>query len=276
MAITGGVPKYLEEFSAYRTVDVAVRELCFKPTGFLFREFDSIFSDIFGKKSQVYAAVLRELTKQPYTPQHLAQAIDHPLNGDWSDMVFDLEVAGFIRRDFTWNLKGEGSRLSQLRVRDNYTKFYLNYIEPKRKVIEKLPPSSEGGITQIPWATVLGLQFENLILANIKTLLDLARIPVQEIIQIGPYFQTATKLKQGVQIDCLLQCKKGLLHIFEFKTGKKIGIEVANDLALKSSRLKLPRGFAMRHYLVYAGELSDALQDSDFFDQKISFEEFCI
>jgi len=30
----------------------------------------------------------------------------------------------------------------------------------------------------------------------------------------------------------------------------------------------------MRYYLVYSGELSDALLDSDFFDRKIAFEDF--
>jgi hypothetical protein len=30
----------------------------------------------------------------------------------------------------------------------------------------------------------------------------------------------------------------------------------------------------MRHYLVYSGDLSEPLVDSDFFDKKISFEDF--
>ncbi len=274
LSITGGVPKYLEEFSPYKIVDVAVRELCFSSSGFLFREFEAIFADLFGKRNQMYKKVLKELIKKPLSSQELATKVGHPLNGDWSDLVYDLELAGFIRRDFTWNFKGEASRLSQLRVSDNYAKFYLKYIEPQKQKIIKLPPSPESGITQINWPTALGLQFENLILANLATLIAVARIPLQDIVQVGPYFQTSTKHKEGVQIDCLIQCKKGHLHIFEVKSGSIIGVEIEKELARKSALLKIPRGFSMRHYLVYSGELSDALQESDFFDRKISFEEF--
>ena len=274
LSITGGVPKYLEEFSPYKIVDVAVRELCFRPSGFLFREFDAIFSDIFGKRNNIYAKALKELIKNPLSPQDLAARLKHPMNGDWSDLISDLELAGFIRRDFSWHFKGAPSKLSQLRVSDNYAKFYLKYIEPQKQKIIKLPPSSDSGISQINWPTVLGLQFENLILANLKTLISLTQIPLQEIVQVGPYFQTATKLREGAQIDCLIQCKKGHLHIFEFKSGTKIGIDVEKEVARKSAALKIPRGFSMRHYLVYSGDLSEPLVDSDFFDKKISFEDF--
>jgi hypothetical protein len=120
------------------------------------------------------------------------------------------------------------------------------------------------------------LQFENLVLNNLQNLVLLAPIPQHEIVQIGPYFQSATKAKSGVQIDCLIQCKKGILHLFEFKTGKDIGIGVENDVKRKCDLLKLPRGFAIRQYLVYLGDLSEELLASDFFDRKIAFEEFTI
>jgi hypothetical protein len=42
----------------------------------------------------------------------------------------------------------------------------------------------------------------------------------------------------------------------------------------KSELLKIPRGFAVRHYLVHLGELSDDLQASDYFDRTIAFDEF--
>jgi hypothetical protein len=211
---------------------------------------------------------------KPMSSSQLADRLNHPLNSDWTEIIKDLELAGFVRRDFSWHFNGAPSKSSQLRVSDNYVKFYLKYIEPQKQKQTSLPPSAESGVSPINWATVMGLQFENLLLNNLRSLAAIAQIPLQDIEQIGPYFQSPTKARAGVQIDCLIQGKKGLLHIFEFKTGSKIGIEVEREVARKSLMLKIPRGFAMRHYLVYSGQISDELNDSEYFDRKIDFEDF--
>lgn len=273
LSITGGVPKYLEEFSPYKSVETGIHELCYTASGFLFNELDAIFSDTFGKRNSLYREILKLLTSGPLTPQELAHKAQHPLNGDWSAHISNLELAGFIRRDYTWDLKNSPSKISQLRLRDNYAKFYLKYIEPQKQRINKLPQAAAPHIP-INWNSVFGLQFENLILNNLATLVSLAGIPPQEIVQIGPYFQSATKARAGVQIDCLIQCRKGILHLFEFKTGKGIGAGAESEMRRKSALLKIPRGFALRHYLVHLGELSGELQASDFFDRTIAFDEF--
>lgn len=273
LAITGGIPKYLEEFSPYKSVETGIGELCFSASGFLFNELQTISFDTFGKRNALYLNVLKLLNAGPLTPQELAQKSDHPLNGDWSAHLKNLELAGFIRRDYTWNFNDLPSKLSQLRLRDNYTKFYLKYIEPQKQKLIKL---SRPAATSLPlnWFSVFGLQFENLILNNLPTLVSLAGIPQHDIVHLGPYFQAATKAKDGVQIDCLVQCRKGVLHLFEFKSGKNIGMSVEGEMRRKSELLKIPRGFALRHYLVYLGELSDEIQASDYFDGKIAFDAF--
>jgi hypothetical protein len=70
--------------------------------------------------------------------------VEHPLNGDWSEHISNLELAGFVRRDFTWDFKNSTSKLSQLRLRDNYAKFYLKYIQPHKQRITKLPQTAAG------------------------------------------------------------------------------------------------------------------------------------
>jgi AAA+ ATPase superfamily predicted ATPase len=274
LSITGGVPKYIEEFSPYKSVDIAIKELCFHPTGFLFKELDSIFSEIFEKKSNKYLKILEELEKGAQTPLHLAEKLKLPVNGDWTEMLEDLELGGFICRDFNWNFDEKPSHRSTLRISDNYTKFYLKYIKPKKNRLIKQPLKPSDSLSWFPWATVFGLQFESLMLNNLNTLIRLARIPNDEIVQLGPFFQAATKKKSGVQIDCLIQCKKGQLHLFEFKSGKSLGLEIVNEAKEKNIKLKIPKNFSIRNYLVYLGDLSEPLMDSDFFDKKISFKEF--
>ncbi len=272
LAVTGGVPKYLEEFSPYKSIDTAIQELFYTQTGFLFHEFDAIFSDIFGKKSEYYKDILKTLVGGPLTPAELAEKINHPLNGDWSDLISDLELAGFVRRDFNWNFKGGVSKQSQLRLHDVYTKYYLKYVEPNKQRILK----HTGSKSPAHWPNIFGLQFETLIISNVTKLINLARIPTEEIMNLGPFFQTATKAKEGVQIDFMVQCRKGIIHIFEIKTGSKLGVEVERQVKIKSKNLKLPRGYALRHYLVYLGEVSEDLRESDYFDKFISFEDFLV
>ena len=56
--------------------------------------------------------------------------------------------------------------LSRYRIRDNYARFYLKYIEPHKQQIIK-GDFAASLLAKLPqWSTIMGLQFENLILAN--------------------------------------------------------------------------------------------------------------
>ena len=48
LSITGGVPLYLENLNPSITSEENIRQLCFTSGGLLVREFDNIFSDLFG------------------------------------------------------------------------------------------------------------------------------------------------------------------------------------------------------------------------------------
>ncbi len=47
LAVTGGVPKYLEEINPKLSAEDNIKKLCFTEGGLLVREFEQIFSDIF-------------------------------------------------------------------------------------------------------------------------------------------------------------------------------------------------------------------------------------
>ncbi len=97
------------------------------------------------------------------------------LGGIFSKHLDELVKAGFVKRDFTWDLKnGKEGKLSRYRLSDNYLRFYLKYIAPNRSNIEK--ESFSTLITQLPgWEGIMGLQFENLVVHNRKTSLEDAR-----------------------------------------------------------------------------------------------------
>ena len=49
LAVTGGVPRYLEEMNPALPVDENVRRTCFLPDGCLFADFENIFDRVFGR-----------------------------------------------------------------------------------------------------------------------------------------------------------------------------------------------------------------------------------
>ena len=102
-------------------------------------------------------------------------------------------------------------------LQDNYLRFYLRYIEPHRTQIEK------SRITTPPaWTTIMGIQFENLVLNNFHRVYELLSLNPSEVIYDNPYFQRPTKTHPGCQVDYLIQTKFNTLYICEIKFSKEL------------------------------------------------------
>ena len=61
LSITGGVPKYINEYKSQKTVNQNIHQLCFDANGLLFNEFDRIFKDIFTRRSETYKKIVESL-----------------------------------------------------------------------------------------------------------------------------------------------------------------------------------------------------------------------
>ncbi len=163
LAVSGGIPRYLEEIHPKETAEDNIYRLCYQREGVLFNEFDDIFSDLFQKRSQRYKDIIHCIADGNTTVDKIANALQREKGGDLSEVLLELTQDGLISRDYSWNLKTENpSRISQYRLRDNYLRFYLKYILPYKQRIEieemaSLPPG---------WQSILGLQFENLVVNN--------------------------------------------------------------------------------------------------------------
>jgi hypothetical protein len=132
----------------------------------------------------------------------------------------------------TWRLKtGAESKLSRLRLSDNYLRFYLKFIQPNRRRIER------GTLSRLPTIdSVLGLQFENVVLQNRHSLFQLLGIDPNDIIYDNPYFQRRTQRQRGCPIDYLIQTRDRTLHICEIKFSRNpVPAGVAGEVAKKNS-----------------------------------------
>ncbi len=274
LSVTGGVPKYLEELDPGLSADENIRRLCFQREGMLFREFDQIFSDVFGKRAEGYKAIVESLAHGGRTVSEISAVLGKERSGHMSEYLEDLVMGGFLARDTVFDPKtGRATRTRKYRLRDNYARFYLRYVAPRRDSIEK---GLLRGLTldQLPeWDTVLGLQFENLVLNNVSSLprhLGLGRTP---LLAAAPYSQRATARKKGCQIDLLIRTKH-TLYVVEIKRRKAIDISVVDEVREKALRLPSDRRLSVRTALVYEGTLDPRVKTEGYFDFIIPFDRF--
>lgn len=275
LSVTGGVPKYLEEIIPEQSAEANIRRMCFHSAGLLYREYDQIFSDLFSKKSQTYSNIVNVLSHGALELDEICEALQIEKSGAMSTNLHDLILAGFVAEDTSWNIKNrKSSSLKRFRLRDNYLRFYLKYIEPNKDKIAK--DLFESSLSNLPgWETIMGFQFENLVLNNFKEVCQLLKIDISDIIMAGPFFQRKTKRNKGCQIDLLIQTRHQTLYICEIKFyASEIKSQVIDEIREKIDRLSCPRGFSIRPVLIHVNGVSKSVKEDEFFSHIIDFSSF--
>lgn len=273
LSITGGIPRYLEEIILSESAEENIRHLCFEPQSLLLKEFDHIFYDAFSRKSKYYREIIELLAIGPRDIKSITQALQIPSNGRLTEILNELTLAGFIQRDFTWNLKSQkDSSLSQYRLSDNYLRFYCHYLAPQSAKIERGDYHYKS-ISALPnWSIMAGLQFENLVLNNRQMILAACGIKYDDLINHGPYFQRKTTRIRGCQIDYLIQTRYNTLYIIEIKFSKDaIGCSVIEEVEKKLACINDNKRFSIRPVLVHVNGITEELINTDYFDAIIDF-----
>lgn len=267
IAVTGGIPRYLEEVQPQLSAEENIKRLCFTPGGLLVNEFEKIFNDLFSRRSSFYRKITVEIAKGPRQFKEVCQALSLPASGRVSEHLHELEEAGFIKRYFNWSIKtGKESRISLYRLSDNYLRFYFKYIEPNKKRINDDEFALQSLSTLPSWNSIIALQFESLVVNNRNLLIDSLALNPADIIADGPYFQRATKKLAGCQIDYMLQTRYNTLYIVEIKFSKApIKNPVIEEVTEKINRLALPKGFSIRPVLVHINGVNETVEDSQYF-----------
>jgi len=266
MSVTGGIPKYLEEIHPEWSVEENVRQLCFMPRGTLFREFNETFSAVFGRRAESRGTALRCLSESPLSVGELAKTLHKTPNGKLTKVLRDLEYAGFVARDSGLNPQtGEPLRMERYRIKDNYTRFYLRYIAPRRRAIEQ-GAFMFSSLEQLNgWDAMLGLQFENLVLNHVADILPRLGLEHSLVLSASPYRRKAGRGVKGCQIDLLIQTERTAI-VVEVKRRKEIGAGVIEEVKSKVDALEVSKNLSVRTALVYDGKLSPAVEAERYFD----------
>jgi len=274
LAITGGIPRYLEEIRPSLSAENNIKDMCFSPEGFLFNEFDQIFSDIFMTRSEMYKKIILLLVDRSLTASDICKYLGIILNRVISDYLDELVEAGFIARDYSWHIADKKTaKLSYFRLKDNYIRFYLKYILPHRDKIKSGAYQYKNISLLSGFATIMGFQFENLVLNNRQKIWELLRISPDEIVWDNPFFQTKRVDRKACQIDYLIQTKFGCLYVCEIKfSAQEIKKDVISEVQEKIQKLKKPKGISCRPVLIHVNGVHENVLDEDYFSNIIDFE----
>jgi len=278
LSVTGGIPWYIEQMQGQFTADENIKRQCFTRGGILVDEFEMIFHELFEKRDALYKKIIISLANGPRTFDEIATEINYPKSGRLSEYLTHLIDSGFLSRDHTWSLKtGKSLDLFVYRLSDNYIRFYLKYINPKMvqieaKQIAKISLSSLPG-----WESIMGLQFENLVINNRHEIYKLLNINPGDVVYDNPFFQKKTLRQKGCQIDFLIQTKHKTLYVFEIKFSKNtLKRDVIDEVKEKISRISTPRGVAVLPILVHVNDVADSVIEEDYFYSVINFSNFLV
>jgi hypothetical protein len=211
MAI-GGVAKYMMNVMPGTSATQIINELCFTPQGFLFSEFFELYHSLFNEAHQ-HIAIVRALAqkRKGMTLGELLSAAQIAQGGRATELLEELEESGFIARIPAFRKK---LKEHQFRLIDEYTFFYLSWIEQARTRI--LRSTGMGAdywpkIVKTPaWYEWSGHALETLCMkniGNIKSALNIAGVLTEESYWRHP----------EAEIDLLIDRADDCIHLCEIK-----------------------------------------------------------
>lgn len=207
----GGIPHYLKEIKPGRGVIQNIDHICFSKNGLLNDEFSRLYVSLFANADN-HIAIIRTLAQshQGLTRKKIVQGSKLPEGGRLSTILEELEQSGFISSYFPF---GKKKKEKLYRLTDEYSLFYLKFIEDKRK--EGLQTWQH--LSQTPaYRSWSGYAFESIWLKHIlqiKQALGISGV----YSQTSSFYKKGTSDEEGVQIDLLIDRNDGIINVCEIK-----------------------------------------------------------
>lgn len=275
LSVTGGVPRYLEEIDPALAASENIRRMCFMRKSPLREDFDEMFSDVITAQPTFTGQVLRQLVDGPKTAAEIADTLGLEKGGNTSSALDRLVEAGLAARDHGRNPETRKTvRDRRYRLKDNYSRFYLKYIEPVRNIIDD-GSYAFATLDQLKGIdSVFGLAFENLVVNHYREILPRLGLSRALIESAAPFAKRgcARKKSRGCQVDLLIQTAQSCCLV-EIKRRKEIGDEIIDDMKAKLEVLSVPKDISIRTALVYDGRLAPTVEAAGYFSSIINVRE---
>lgn len=267
--VMGGIPYYLKAIKRGQSASQIINGLCFDKNGLLLKEFDKLFQSLF-EDSDIHIAIVRAISKKRYglSRNELLKALKLKSGGEINKKLNELIAAGFVQRFIPF---GKKLKDHYYRVIDEYTLFYLYWIEPYKKDPRSLLQSGYWQkISRTPKANSwFGYAFEEICYKHIHRIAK--GLSLESVLWYVSDWRKIDK-EEGAQIDLLFDRDDGVITLCEIKYSSKpfiIDREYAGklikkiDVFKKTTKTKKQLQLAMItthgvHPNVWSEELLDA------------------
>jgi len=231
----GGVPHYLKEIERGKSAVQNINNICFSSTGLLRKEFSRLYPALF-ENAENHIAVIRTLANAPNGMRRKAiiKATQLTDGGGIKKVLDELENSGFISEYYAFGKKKQGLIY---RLTDEYSLFYLKFIEPKKTLENDIWQQLSQTQSYISWS---GYAFENLCLKHISEIKNAIGVSKIET-RATSFYQPAKDGIPGVQIDLVIDRKDHVISLFEIKFYNVPFVptkEFANKLRMKAAIFK--------------------------------------
>ena len=229
----GGVPYYLEKILPGECVAQAIDRLCFIKDGVLRNEFNNVFASLFDQHDN-HEAIIRALAsvRKGLTRTEIAKKSKLKSGGTLSKTLTELEESGFIEKYLPY----KGNKDSVYRLTDEYSLFYIKYIE-------NIKPSNKGiwikMYNQPTYKIWSGFSFETICIKHVEQIKEGLKISGVNSLQ-GSWIEK--NKKNNAQIDLLIDRDDNIINICEMKFYNNEFIldkKYANEIAKKVDAFSL-------------------------------------
>ncbi|HSW93523.1 MAG TPA: ATP-binding protein [Gammaproteobacteria bacterium] len=217
--MTGGVPYYLLPVEKNQSAAQIIDKLAFQQNSLLFNEFDNLFSSLF-ENSGNYIELLRIIAKSRSgigQEEIIGQSDEISRGGRTIDRLKELEDTGFII-SFMPHLHKKRGRY--YRLIDEYTLFYLDWIEPIKNSLQKnsLQPGYFREKHSSPaWHSWAGYAFESICYKHLSQIRKKLDISPSAVANGWRYVPLKRSKESGAQIDLLFDRDDDSITICEIK-----------------------------------------------------------
>jgi AAA+ ATPase superfamily predicted ATPase len=217
--VTGGIPYYLTKFRKDFSVPQNIEHIAFKKNAFLLGEFDNLFSSLF-EKADIYIDIIRFIAKSRYgtSQEEIFSTIkEAPKGGETLKKLKALEEAGFIKsfKPFSHQKRG-----LYYRVVDEFTSFYLQWIEPLKQTLFSQGVGEsylENEMRTPRWMSWAGYAFESVCYKHLVQIIRCLNISPASLPHTWRYVPRSGSPDRGAQIDLLFDRPDNAITLCEIK-----------------------------------------------------------
>lgn len=201
----GGIPHYINKIKKGESLVQNIQRLCFNQNGDLTNEFNEIFESLFDH-SDTHKQMVRTLgiSQKGITRNELINKTRLSGGGHFTKTLDELMASGFVR---SYAPVGKKKKLILYRLSDEYSKFYIKYIESNKNQGQFFWKTMSQQQSYLSWA---GFNFETICLKHIPQIKKALGIE-------GIHSRNSSWSSEEAQIDLVIERNDKWINLFEIK-----------------------------------------------------------